>query len=84
MTIRVSSVKYNAIQYDHWVKPSADTSMVETVAISGDIFRTESFVLKDKPVEQGPFAHCDDDEEVVITDEGKRFSDMPETGGAAV
>ena len=49
--------------------------MVETVAISGDIFRTESVVLKDKPIEQGPFAHCDDDKEVVITDEGKILSD---------
>ena len=54
---------------------SANTSMVETVAISGDIFWTESFILKDKPFEQGPFAHCDDDKEVVITDEGKILSD---------
>ena len=57
------------------LKPNANTSMVETVAISGDIFRMDSFVLKDKPIEQGPFAHCDDDKEVVITDKGKRLSD---------
>ena len=54
---------------------SANTSMVETVAISGDIFWMESFILKDKPFEQRPFAHCDDDKEVVITDEGKILND---------
>ena len=46
------------------------------VSAPSDVFRTESLVLKDKPTEQGPFAHCgDDDKEVVITDEGKRLSD---------
>jgi hypothetical protein len=53
----------------------ANTSMVEIVAISGDIFWTESFVLKDKPIEQGPCAHCHDDKEVAITNGGKRLSD---------
>ena len=55
---------------------SCDESRSAVTTISGDIFRMESFVLKDKPIEQGPFAHCDDDKEVVITHEGKGLSDV--------